>query len=52
MTFKTSLMYAVCLCSRFDPSLTAVQGNEEELTRVLAESGVAERVEIDENGGE
>jgi hypothetical protein len=39
------------LCIRSDPLLTLVQGDEEELTRLLAESGVAERVEVDENGG-
>ena len=42
----------VCLCILSSYSLTAFQGDEEELTRLLAESGVAERVEIDENGGE
>ena len=35
----------------FNPLLTLVQGDEEELTRLLAESGVAERIEVDENGG-
>jgi len=35
----------------FNPLLTLVQGDEEELIRLLAESGVAERVQVDENGG-
>lgn len=42
------------VCSRIhdqNPSLTLVQEDEEETMRVLAESGVAERVNIDENGG-
>jgi len=41
------------LCLRIcpDPLLTLVQADEEELTRLLAESGVVERVEVDENGG-
>lgn len=37
----------ICL----DPLLTLAQGDEEELTRLLAESRIAERVEVDENGG-
>ena len=37
---------------RPDSALTAVQGGEEESTQSPAGSGVAERVEIDENGGE
>ena len=36
---------------RPDPLLTPVQGDEEELTRLLAESGVVERIRVDENGG-
>ena len=41
------------LCLRIcpDPLLTLVQGDEEELTRLLAESGVVERVRVDGNGG-
>jgi len=41
------------LCSRIcpDPLLTPVQGDEEKLTRLLAESGVVERVRVDGNGG-
>ena len=42
----------VCLRAHLDFSLTLVQEEEEQTIRVLAESGVAERVEIDENGGE
>jgi len=42
----------VCLRVCPDTSLTEVQGDGEELTRLLAESGIADRVEIDENGGE
>ena len=41
----------VCLHTHPNFSLTLVQENEEETMRVLTESGVAERVEIDENGG-
>ena len=41
----------VCLRTHLNPSLTLVQEDEEETMRVLAESGVAERVEVDENGG-
>jgi hypothetical protein len=41
----------VCLRTHLNPSLTLVQDDDEETIRVLAESGVAERVEIDENGG-
>jgi len=44
-------LQVLCLCIRSDPSLTLVQGDKEELTRLLAESGVAERIEVDENGG-
>ena len=41
------------LCSHIcpDPLLTLVQGDEEELIWLLAESGVIERVQVDENGG-
>jgi len=41
------------LCLRIFPDLllTIVQGDEEELTRLLVESGVVERVQVDENGG-
>ena len=41
------------LCLRICPDslLTLVQGDEEELTQLLAESGVVERVQVDENGG-
>ena len=46
-----NFLQVLCLCIRCDPLLTLVQGDEEELTRLLAESGVAERVEVDENGG-
>jgi len=42
----------VCLRVCPDTSLTEVQGDGEELTRLLAESGIAKRIEIDENGGE
>ena len=44
-------LQVLCLCICPDPLLTLVQGDEEELTRLLAESGVVERVEVDENGG-
>ena len=44
-------LQVLCLCIRSDPSLTLAQGDEKELTRLLAESGVAERIEVDENGG-
>jgi len=41
------------LCSHIclGPLLTPVQGDKEELIRLLAESRVVERVEVDENGG-
>jgi hypothetical protein len=41
------------VCSRIHPnsSLTLVQEGEEETIQVLTKSGVAERVEIDKNGG-
>ena len=41
----------VCSCIHPDFFLTLVQGDEEELTRLLAESRAAERIEVDENGG-
>ena len=41
----------VCLRTQLNPSLTLVQEDEEETILVLAKSGLAERVEIDENGG-
>ena len=41
----------VCLYTHLNHSLTLVQENEDETIRVLTESGVVERVEIDENGG-
>ena len=41
----------LCSCIHFDPLLTLAQGDEEELTRLMAESGVAERAHIDEDGG-
>ena len=41
----------LCLYICLDPLLTLAQGDEGKLTRLLAESGVAERVEVDENGG-
>ena len=42
----------VCLCIPPDSPFTTVQGGEGGLSQRLAESGVTERVEIDENGGE
>ena len=45
--FLQVLFLHICL----DPLLTVVQGDEEELTRLLAESKVAERVRVDGNGG-
>jgi hypothetical protein len=50
MTFKTFSKY-YSLCIRSDPLFTLVQGDEKKLTRLLAKSGVAERIEVDENGG-
>lgn len=50
MTFKTFSKY-VCIQIRSDSSLILVQGDEEELARLLAESGTAERIDVDENGG-
>ena len=41
----------VCVCIHPNPSLTPVQGDEEGSARLLEESGVAQRVEIDEDGG-
>ena len=41
----------VWFCIHPDPSLTLVQGDEEESIRLLDESGIAQRVKIDENGG-
>ena len=41
----------VGLCIRPNSPLTPVQEDEGQLTRTLTESGAAERVEIDENGG-
>jgi len=45
--FPQVLCFHICP----DPLLTLAQGDEEELTRLLAESGVVERVQVDENGG-
>ena len=42
----------VCQCIHPKSSLTEVQGDKGELPQLLAKSAVAERVEIDENGGE
>ena len=41
----------VHLRTRPNSSLTLAQENEESTIQVLAKSGVAEQVEIDENGG-
>ena len=40
----------VRFCTRLSFSLMLAQGDEEELSRLLAESRIAERVEVDENG--
>ena len=49
MRFKTFSGY---VCEPHpDPPLTPLQEDEEDTRRALAESGVAEQVEIDENGG-
>ena len=44
-------LQVLCLRICSDLLLTLVQGDEEELTRLLAESRVVERVQVDENGG-
>lgn len=49
MTFETFSRYALYIHP--DISLTPVQGGEKELLRLLAESGAAERIDIDEDEG-
>ena len=45
------LLQVLRSCVRPDPLLTLVQGDKEEFARLLDESGVAERIEVDEDGG-